>query len=142
MRQSRSNRRKTLLFFAEPTGQLAGFAAWRMREEQISGTKQWVGEVRFLAVVPTYRGRGVASQIWSTVKQAITTSEDGSESTVVRIEVDQANTKAREVYEQGWGFEYAYSHISGGKPYDVLLYRPGGETDTGGAANPAPAEPG
>lgn len=141
-RQSRSNRRKTLLFFAEPEDELAGFAAWRMREEQISGTDEWVGEVRFLAVIPRYRGRGVASQIWSTVRQAITTSEHGSETTVVRIEVDQANVKAREVYEQRWGFEYAYSHISGGKPYDVLLYRPGGETDADGAAHPAPSKPG
>ena len=130
IRQSRSNRRKTLLFFNEPTKELVGFAAWRMREEQISGTMQIVGEVRFLAVIPDYRGRGVASQMWSTVKSAIMTSDQGSGDRVIRIEVDHANTKAREVYEHGWGFEYAYSHVSGGRPYDVLLYRPERALDT------------
>ncbi|MGO9762181.1 MAG: GNAT family N-acetyltransferase [Solirubrobacteraceae bacterium] len=129
-RQSRSNRRKTILFFTEPAEELVGFAAWRMREEQISGTMQVVGEVRFLAVIPDYRGRGVASQMWSTVKTAIVTSDHGSAGTIIRIEVDHANAKAREVYERGWGFEYSYSHVSGGKPYDVLLYRPQGESGT------------
>jgi ribosomal protein S18 acetylase RimI-like enzyme len=103
-----------------------------MREEQISGTMRVVGEVRFLAVIPDYRERGVASQIWSTVKTTIATSDPGSEGTIIRIEVDQANVKAREVYEHGWGFEYAYSNVSGGKPHDVLLYRPRGESETPG----------
>lgn len=112
------------MFYAETTDELVGFAAWRMRDEQFSGSTQTVGEVRFLAVIPSYRGRGVATQMWSTVRSAIAASDQGSSETIIRIEVDVSNTKAREVYEHGWGFEFAYSHVSGGKPYDVLLYRP------------------
>lgn len=118
-RQSRSNRRKTLLFYDGDT--LVGFGAWRILSEEVEERK--VGEVRYLAVIPVYRARGIATVIWSTVRSAIVTSDEGAgEATLIRIDVDKANTDARAVYEH-WGFEFAYSYTSDGREYDVLYFR-------------------
>jgi hypothetical protein len=61
--------------------------------------------------------------MWATVRRAIIDSDEGSEHTVIRIEVDQPNAHARAVYEH-WGFERADTDTSRGKPYDVLFFRP------------------
>lgn len=119
-RQSRSNRRKTLLFYAGDT--LVAFGAWRIRQEEVEARK--VGEVRYLAVIPSHRRRGIASVVWATVRAAIITSEESAgEETLVRIDVDKENHEARAVYEH-WGFELAHSYTSDGHTYDVLYLRP------------------
>jgi ribosomal protein S18 acetylase RimI-like enzyme len=122
-RQSRSNRRKTLLFFDDGTDELVGFAAWRTFERSIGEEDQWVGEVRFLAVIPAARRKGVATQMWTTTREAVVESEHGSIRMLILIEVDADNSRARAAYE-AWGFEYVDSYESDGKPYEVLLFQP------------------
>jgi GNAT superfamily N-acetyltransferase len=122
-RQSRSNRRKTVLAFDEDEAdRLVGFAAWRMKgEEEIDGEQRSVGEVRFMGVVPDRQGERIGSQLLANVLQVL--YHEGGGDLMIRIDVDEGNDGARKAYES-WGFEYYRDFVSGGKPYKMMLLRP------------------
>jgi GNAT superfamily N-acetyltransferase len=95
---------ETILFFDEETGALAGYVTWRMWRENIRGRKEWMGQIHLMAVARAYLGKGVSTVMFATAEQAAIEHPKGTADMPFRIDVDNENTHAREIYER-WGFE-------------------------------------
>jgi GNAT superfamily N-acetyltransferase len=119
-----------LIFDEDEDNRLIGFAAWRFLAEEKSIDGMSVGEIRLMGVVPDRQGQGVGTQLLANVLQVMF-QEHGSDSLVVRIDVDTENYKARNTYERGWGFEHYRNFESGGNSYELLIMRPEGDAEAG-----------
>ena len=119
-------RRKTILIFDEDEdNRLVGFAAWRIKTEELAGMTP-VGEVRWMGIVPDRQREGIGAQLLANALQ-IMFHENGSE-LLIRIDVDTENANARHAYER-WGFEHFQHFESGDKQYEMLLLRPSTDSE-------------
>jgi ribosomal protein S18 acetylase RimI-like enzyme len=126
----------TLVFFDDETGVLVGFVAWRLRKEKVRGRKEVMGQIHLMGIIPAYQGkqsvhgRSLASEMFATAEKDAIEHEKGSDDMPFRIDADNNNVRAREIYEH-WGFEYWRPFMSkSGRKY-AQLWRPPSEPEQG-----------
>jgi hypothetical protein len=88
-----------------------------------------MGLIHLMGIAPAYQrqqsiqGCSLASEMFATAEAEAIEHEKGNAEMPFRIDVDKANTRAREIYEH-WGFEHwRYKMSKSGREYSQM-WRP------------------
>jgi hypothetical protein len=123
------NRGHTILFEDEDTGDLVGYATWRIRKIRLppDHKQHRVIELHYLGIVSKYQGEkcatgeSVASQIFATMEQQARGHKRAKHDMPIVLEVEVGNDHARDVYLY-WEFEVIGPREAAGtgRRYEVL----------------------